>query len=463
MHLACVDKFISHCSAVTEEVRAREAAVVTSKKRLKRKRQQDQTALNEAAAARKAEHADRLKEKITRGILVLKDGKHIPQRLRKGAFGTGDALNWAWLDEAIVDFWCLHGFALHLLDNKKWRSIIDLSRKTSAAYRPPSSRNDGRSASFETILEDRQQVTNELVDAELAKIEVCGATIVSDAATVHRRPVSNFMLKAAVHQTPLMLDLVDSTTALQNGHTRDAEWYTEKTVDLIRSTPKAGRCIVLQVGDTVAEQLAMFELVEAACPWVSSQLGVCHGTNRILTIVGAIPRIGAILIEVLEVVDWFMNHKLQHAVFEKHSKGRALVTPCDSRYGFNFIAMLKLLKEVETCQKAVGDPAYIEAGFDNDIIKPRVNDTGWWNRVADICEFVFPYLRLLRAADSNAPMLSKVAGRKKQVEAQFGSWISGAVTTTGSGTVIDAALINELIQPIFAAKDHVSQSGPTCW
>ena len=185
MHLACVDKFISHCPAVTEEVRAREAAVVTSKKRLKRKRQQDQTALNEAAAARKAEHADRLKEKITRGILVLKDGKHIPQRLRKGAFGTGDALNWALLDEAVVDFWCLHGFALHLLDNKKWRSIIDLSRKTSAAYRPPSSRNDGRSASFETILEDRQQVTNELVDAKLTRIEVCGAIIVCDASTVY--------------------------------------------------------------------------------------------------------------------------------------------------------------------------------------------------------------------------------------------------------------------------------------
>ena len=111
--------------------------------------------------------------------------------------------------------------------------------------------------------------------------------------------------------------------------------------------------IVLMVGDTVAEQLVMFDLVELSYPWMSKQLGVCHRMNRILTIVGAIPAVTKVLDEALEVINWFLNFKVQHAVFTKHSEGRTLLTPCDSRYGYNFIAMLRLLREVKTLQKAV--------------------------------------------------------------------------------------------------------------
>ena len=94
------------------------------------------------------------------------------------------------------------------------------------------------------------------------------------------------MLKSAVHNAPIMLDLVDSTTSLQNGVTCDAEWHVKKTVDLIRSTLKGGRHIILQVRDIVAEQLSMFELIEGALSWISLQLGICHSTNMILVIVG---------------------------------------------------------------------------------------------------------------------------------------------------------------------------------
>ena len=110
-----------------------------------------------------------------------------------------------------------------------------------------------------------EDVSNE-VDHELSRIVVCNAMIVSDAATVHRRPVSNFMLKAAVHKLPLMLDLVDSTKMLQNGEEHDAPWYAQRTVDLIQATPNSGRSIVLMVDDTVAEQLIMFDFVELICP-----------------------------------------------------------------------------------------------------------------------------------------------------------------------------------------------------
>ena len=70
---------------------------------------------------------------------------------------------------------------------------------------------------------------------------------------------------------------------------------------------------------------------------------------------------------------------------------------------------------------------YIDEKFADDAIKPRVNDQGWWNNIADMCQLVFPYLRLLRCADSHQPMLSKVAGRKKTMEVYYNKLLTGEV------------------------------------
>ena len=43
----------------------------------------------------------------------------------------------------------------------------------------------------------------------------------------------------------------------------------------------------------------------------------------------------------------------------EHSGGVCLMSSCDSRYGHNFIAVLKLLRCVLICQKVVGDPTYV--------------------------------------------------------------------------------------------------------
>ena len=86
--------------------------------------------------------------------------------------------------------------------------------KTSAGYKFLDPRNDDRASSFEHVLQSRNEDVSNEVDHKLSRIIVCGTTSVSDAATMHQRPVSNFMLKAFVHKLPLMLDLVDSTKML---------------------------------------------------------------------------------------------------------------------------------------------------------------------------------------------------------------------------------------------------------
>ena len=170
LHLACLDKLISHCTSVSDEVREREAAIVNRKSSLKRKRKEDAQAFENADMERKKRNSDRLMEKIKRGICVVRDGKTIKTRIRKGSLGTGDSLSWALLDEALVDFCCLNGLSVHLIDSKGMKNLLNLARATSKAYRPPSSRNDGRASSFEHVLMDRQAEVNAQVDEQLARI-----------------------------------------------------------------------------------------------------------------------------------------------------------------------------------------------------------------------------------------------------------------------------------------------------
>ena len=60
------------------------------------------------------------------------------------------------------------------------------------------------------------------VDSALSQIIVCGGAVFFDAATLHQRPVLKFMLKEEMQKMPLMLDLVDPITMLQNCEVRDA-------------------------------------------------------------------------------------------------------------------------------------------------------------------------------------------------------------------------------------------------
>jgi hypothetical protein len=171
------------------------------------------------------------------------------------------------------------------------------------------------------------------LNLELAQIHISSSMLVSGTTTAHRQLVSNFMLKAAIQKLLMMLDLVDLTTSLQNGKSRDVEWYANKTTNLMKSMPNGRSHIVLLVGDTVAEQICMFNLVDATCPWVNSKLGICHGTNWILTVIIKIDPVATIMAEALKVIYWFINNKVQMVVFKKNSQGRASLVPVTAATG----------------------------------------------------------------------------------------------------------------------------------
>ena len=115
MHLGCCGKLILHCSTVPDDVREREAVSVVMKAKMKRKRKDAAAALEEASVERQVVHEVWLKKNLSRGIVTFRGGKMITPPLRNGAFGSGVALNWTLLDEALVDFWCINTPALGLL------------------------------------------------------------------------------------------------------------------------------------------------------------------------------------------------------------------------------------------------------------------------------------------------------------------------------------------------------------
>ena len=177
--------------------------------------------------------------------------------------------------------------------------MLELARKTHAHYKPPSNKNDSRTRSYETILEERINDVDVNLDAALQKSVTCGATITSDGATVHKRPLTNYVLTAPCwNGCSMLLELTDSTGDIQDGELRGADAYATHTVSLIRTTPEGGRCVVLMVGDTAGDQMLAAKMVERVLPWLSWQCCVCHTINRILSAIGNIEAVKTLMAEV---------------------------------------------------------------------------------------------------------------------------------------------------------------------
>ena len=92
MHLGCCGKLILHCSTVPDDVREREAVSVVMKAKMKRKRKDAAAALEAALVEKQPAHAERLKQKLNRGIVTIRGGKTNYTTATKRRAGL-----WGWL------------------------------------------------------------------------------------------------------------------------------------------------------------------------------------------------------------------------------------------------------------------------------------------------------------------------------------------------------------------------------
>ena len=81
-----------------------------------------------------------------------------------------------------------------------------------------------------------------------------------------------------------------------------------------------------------------------------------------------------------------------------------------------FFARLRDLELTSVYQSVMFNLKYIAGKFQNDAVKERALDNARWERNFDYAKIIWPLLRMIKLADLQKPVMSKIVGRVKLVE-----------------------------------------------
>jgi len=446
IHLAkcgeCADDTRQQCAAIVHKKRSND-----KRKLLQKRKREDDKLARECEKKKKME-------------LFMRNGcarKQDRSAMHTGALSLFDSMNMAETDDLWVEVCLLTMVRPSLANSPVFLKFLDSYRKCSAAYKLPSNRNDGRRGSFAARLSEKEAEVEAICENKLCAASGTGFSMGSDAASVHRRGIFNICVKLPNMTKPIVRVFSDTMKEVSDGAERNAEFYCDKVVAAIKNLPHPRDCVLL-IGDTAGEQELMWQMVEIDCPWISSAPCVCHVVNRILTLVGKLPKYQALLKETIEVNNWFSNHTFQRALWNKHGD-LSLISPCDSRYALNFLVVFRLLRCMTTALKVVGDALYVNKCFADDIVAARVQNKGWWSKVSAMLQPVWPFVRLLRCGDSHKPLMSKVVGRQLEVEKYF----DAALAKFAPGGSCPSPAMHKLYSDVYSCKDGKAMSGGTYW
>ena len=133
------------------------------------------------------------------------------------------------MDVAIADFVLSRNYDFALVEDEKFRRIIDIARKLPPGYKPPTARRVGGELLCKLYDVNWQQETNRL----LKDARTYGLSLYGDGATIKTFPKIN-ACGSGVHNPFAMLDVFDCTKHMANGGVKDASYIAGLFIPLIQ-------------------------------------------------------------------------------------------------------------------------------------------------------------------------------------------------------------------------------------
>lgn len=313
------------------------------------------------------------------------------------------------LDKRIARMFYANGISFNLAKSPHYVGAFTHAANSSlSGYVPP-----GYNKLRTTLLEqERMHVDNMLLPIKQSW-GAKGVSIVADGWTdPQRRPLINFM--AISENGPVFLKAIDAS-----GEYKDKHFIA----DLIMSTiNEVGPHNVVQViTDNAPVCKAAGLIVESHYPQIFWTPCVVHTLNLALKNICAAKNtedneevynechwITEVANEGTEIKNFILNHSMVLSIFKSFSRLKLLST-AETRFA-SIIIMLKRIKDVKHAlqQMVISEEwAYFR---DDDVrkaqsIKERILDDIWWDKVDYILDFTKPIIDMLRAADTDKPML----------------------------------------------------------
>ena len=190
-----------------------------------------------------------------------------------------------------------------------------------------------------------------------------------------------------------------------------------------------------------------WRLIMALREWMFTHPCTSHCGNVLLKLIAAIPEVSAMLEEALEINAQFAGPHHQKSLLKKHSpdhnEGVALsvMRPCDSRFGLNFLVVLRLIRLQAALASCCADATWdAKLGTDSDSarVKERINHKPWWENTTAIMRIVYPMCLIVKMGGFNQGSLSKLYPQMKKAEAL---WSAASTGTEGIQKKISTAIL----------------------
>ena len=133
------------------------------------------------------------------------------------------------MDVAIADFVLSRNYDFQLVEDQKFRRILDLARKLPPSYKPPPAKRVGGDLLCKLYDVNWQQETSRL----LKDARTYGLSRYGDGATIKTFPKIN-ACGSGVHNPFAMLEVFDCTKHMANGGVKDASYISGLFIPLIQ-------------------------------------------------------------------------------------------------------------------------------------------------------------------------------------------------------------------------------------
>lgn len=364
-----------------------------------------------AKAAKKRNYSDRVQEEMgfERDNLVVKKAKIINIA---DCFDT-ISKNYVLADQKIANYIYVTKQSFNSCDSLAYQEMVAAVLGAGVGYVPPT-----RQVIAGRLLDERFSIVQAADEARLDFFSKRGhgVTITSDASTIHKRPLTNY-IACAPPEPPIFLHYADATALYQDDRVKNAD---EVFLGLVEAIEKVGpsnvTAVVLDNAEVMVAAMAMLSIryVFLFC------LGcLAHKVNTLVKHIIS----DNDMMEVSELVDkskliiqHFNSKHKPHAILQQHLQNHlkqklAFIIPADTRFGLYLLSLHRLYRMKPGIQSAVLSKEHInfcESGtaHDDDVVR-IVKDDLFWDEVLKLLTLLLPLLRLIRLAELNIQVIGK--------------------------------------------------------
>ena len=191
-----------------------------------------------------------------------------------------------------------------------------------------------------------------------------------------------------------------------SGETKSAHFIAENISAAIKHVGSEN--VVQVITDNAANCKAAWTLLSEEFPRIVCSPYATHTLDLLLEDWGKLS-IAAVVAKAADLVKFINGHEGSRALFKKHSPGKGLLQPADTRFGTNVIMVERLLELKDNLQEMCASRKYKELVTKKsyneirDLHTKRVISESFWSECRSYIDVNKPVYQVLRAVDGGAP------------------------------------------------------------